>query len=102
MTRLVMLLLNYQKPMKTPKINIEDYAGWEDSPCTYTASNAQKYDFNVYRPSYSVAWYCQVTGEGSPMCHHPDPHATAAGAKRNGRKFVEAAIKERGGLNVRA
>lgn len=86
--------------MKKQKINIADYAEWEQSDCNYTASNGQTYKFSVYRADYCVAWRCQITGEGSSMCHHPAPCATAAGVKRNGRKFVEDAIKARGGLNI--
>jgi hypothetical protein len=85
--------------MKKPKINIEDYAEWEDRDCDYKASNGQIYNFRIYRSEYSVAWRCQITGEGNGMCHHPDPHLTAVGAKKNGIKFVEAALKECGALN---
>lgn len=85
--------------MKKPKIRIEDYANWEDRDCDYKASNGQIYNFAIYRSNYSVAWMCQITSEGNEMCHHPDPHLTAAGAKKNAIKFVEAALKERGALN---
>ena len=86
--------------MKKPKINIEDYADWEDRDCDYKASNGQTYHLAIYRSDYSVAWRCQITGEGNGMCHHPDPHLTAAGAKKNGIKFVETALKEFGALNA--
>mgnify|MGYP003635395805 CR=1 FL=1 len=85
--------------MSKPKINIEDYEGWENADCTYTASNGLEYEFEVYRDDYSVAWRCSITGEGNGICHHPAPHATSDGAKSNGRKFVEDAIKSLGRLN---
>jgi hypothetical protein len=80
-------------------IKIEDYAEREDRSCDYKASNGKTYQFKIYRANYSVAWMCQITGENCAMCHHPEPHLTAAGAKRNGVKFLEAALKQRGALN---
>lgn len=82
------------------KINIEDYAEWEDADCEYKASNGKTYRFQIYRADYSVAWRCQITGEGNGMCHHPEPHWSKAGAKKNAIKFLEAALKERGALNA--
>jgi hypothetical protein len=82
------------------KINIEDYAEWEYADCNHTASNGKTYHFQIYRSDYSVAWRCQITGEGNGLNHHPPPHVSAAGAKKNAIKFLEAALKERGALNA--
>jgi len=88
-----------QRDMK-PKINIEDYAEWKNRDCNYKASNGQTYHFEIYRSNYSIVWECQITGEGNRMCHHPDPHLTAAGVKKNAIKFLESALKKRGALNA--
>jgi hypothetical protein len=82
------------------KIDIEKYAERKDKSCDCKASNGKTYHLSIVRHCYRVAWTCQITGEGSGMCHHPDPHWSAAGCKKNAIQYLEAALKERGALNA--
>lgn len=80
-------------------VDIEDFAGWEDSACIeYVASNGNLYECSVYRGSFDIAWRVQFRGEGNNVFQHPPAAATEFGAVQNMSDYIESAIRERGSV----